>query len=86
MRDAGRSHVLALTARGEVYSWGAGFYGRLGNGSSANSSVPCKVKFPTAVRVSADSESAKPATDTIYWRRALRVGVGWCSGWFAERR
>ena len=26
------SHCLALTAEGEVYSWGEGYYGALGHG------------------------------------------------------
>ncbi|KAL8273903.1 hypothetical protein Esti_002226 [Eimeria stiedai] len=47
----GQSHVLALTARGYLYSWGAGFYGRLGLGSSANVYTPAPVEFPTPVRI-----------------------------------
>ena len=48
---SGQSHVLALTARGHLFSWGAGFYGRLGLGTSANVYVPAMVEFPTPVRV-----------------------------------
>ncbi|CDJ45133.1 Regulator of chromosome condensation family protein, related, partial [Eimeria tenella] len=46
----GQSHVLALTARGLLYSWGAGFYGRLGLGSTANVYTPARVNFPTPVK------------------------------------
>lgn len=31
---AGAKHTLALTAKGEVYSWGHGDNGRLGHGGS----------------------------------------------------
>ncbi|KAL8440325.1 hypothetical protein Efla_001167 [Eimeria flavescens] len=46
----GQSHVLALTARGFLYAWGAGFYGRLGLGSSANVYTAALVEFPTPIR------------------------------------
>ncbi|XP_011298019.1 RCC1 and BTB domain-containing protein 1-like [Fopius arisanus] len=36
-------HVLALTAKGEVYSWGHNGYCELGNGSSNQGSTPTKV-------------------------------------------
>lgn len=39
---AGGSHSLALDSAGKVYAWGAGG-GRLGNGITANSSVPVAV-------------------------------------------
>jgi alpha-tubulin suppressor-like RCC1 family protein len=38
--SAGNSHSLALCADGTVAAWGYNFYGQLGNGSNANSSVP----------------------------------------------
>lgn len=41
--DAGQSHVVALTATGEVYAWGLGASGLLGNGSDADSNVPVRV-------------------------------------------
>ncbi len=31
---AGVYHTVALTAEGDVYSWGRGLYGVLGNGSN----------------------------------------------------
>ncbi|OEH78737.1 regulator of chromosome condensation repeat-containing protein [Cyclospora cayetanensis] len=47
----GQSHVLALTTRGNLYAWGAGFYGRLGLGTSANIYTPAVVTFPTPIRI-----------------------------------
>ncbi|KAI5084470.1 hypothetical protein GOP47_0000639 [Adiantum capillus-veneris] len=45
---AGESHTLALTADGKVFAWGKGFFGRLGNGSTKDQSVPVEVEFPFA--------------------------------------
>lgn len=36
-------HVLALTEKGEVYSWGHNGYCELGNGSSNQAAIPAKV-------------------------------------------
>lgn len=35
--------MIACSPNGEVFSWGAGYYGRLGIGSSANSPTPVRV-------------------------------------------
>ena len=43
--------MVAITARGTCLAWGAGYYGRLGVGSSSNMYTPTKVKFPSAVTV-----------------------------------
>jgi alpha-tubulin suppressor-like RCC1 family protein len=37
---AGGEHSMALTARGDLYSWGEGDHGRLGHGDKANLAVP----------------------------------------------
>src|SRR5690606_36688856 len=34
--SAGYEHVLAISADGELYTWGCGKYGRLGHGDSAD--------------------------------------------------
>lgn len=41
--EAGEAFGLALDADGQVYAWGAGSEGQLGNGSNANSTVPVAV-------------------------------------------
>ena len=38
------SHCLALSAEGEVYSWGAGLYGALGHGDEDTRAVPCRIE------------------------------------------
>lgn len=43
--SSGSGHACVL-ASGSVYCWGGGLYGRLGNGSSADSSIPVKVTNP----------------------------------------
>ena len=48
---AGSSHMLAVTKDGQVYSWGLGSYGQLGNNTTANSNYAQKV-------LSEDGESA----------------------------
>jgi len=40
---AGFGHTLVVASDGAVYSWGSGFWGALGNGATANSSVPAPV-------------------------------------------
>ncbi|XP_023758647.1 ultraviolet-B receptor UVR8 [Lactuca sativa] len=42
---AGEAHTLALTADGDVYSWGRGTFGRLGNGSEVDQFFPVKIEF-----------------------------------------
>ena len=40
---AGSNHNLALAKDGTVWSWGYNYHGQLGNGTTANSSLPVKV-------------------------------------------
>jgi len=37
-------HCLALSAEGEVFSWGHGAYGALGHGDDADRTVPCRIE------------------------------------------
>lgn len=41
----GIRHCVVLTDKGEVYSWGRGEYGLLGNGSNSGSLIPKKNEF-----------------------------------------
>jgi alpha-tubulin suppressor-like RCC1 family protein len=52
---AGCTHSLALTSKGQVLAWGYNFGGELGNGSTANSDVPVRVRLPRHVKVTAVS-------------------------------
>ena len=40
--SAGGAHSCGKTSEGRAYCWGAGGFGRLGNGSTANSSIRCR--------------------------------------------
>ena len=50
---SGQSHSLAVTSTGGVYAWGFNGSGQLGNGGTANQSVPVKVAVPSGVNVTA---------------------------------
>ena len=41
---AGHGHTAAVTAEGRLYTWGAGYYGQLGQGTLANMLVPTLVR------------------------------------------
>ena len=43
----GGAFTVGLTTSGQVFSWGAGSLGQLGDGSTASSTVPVPVTFPT---------------------------------------
>ncbi len=50
---AGPGHSLALTSTGAVFAWGYNADGELGDGGTANSDVPVKVKLPAGTKVTA---------------------------------
>ncbi len=52
---AGGYDSLALTASGTVFAWGYNKDGELGDGGTANSGVPVKVKLPAGTKVTAIS-------------------------------
>lgn len=43
--ECGELHTVALTKDGEIWAWGNGEYGRLGNGASDNFEVPEPVEY-----------------------------------------
>ena len=45
----GEDYSIALTGSGQVYAWGGGANGDLGNGGTSNSSVPVRSKLPSGV-------------------------------------
>jgi alpha-tubulin suppressor-like RCC1 family protein len=50
---AGEGAAYALLANGEIYAWGNGSNGAIGNGSTANSPTPTKVLVPACPETSA---------------------------------
>jgi alpha-tubulin suppressor-like RCC1 family protein len=48
---AGALHSLALSSTGIVFGWGYNLDGELGDGATANSDVPVKVKLPAGTKV-----------------------------------
>lgn len=44
-------HTLAVTAEGEVFSWGDGDYGKLGHGNSATQKYPKIIQGPLLGKV-----------------------------------
>jgi alpha-tubulin suppressor-like RCC1 family protein len=68
---AGAQHSCAIKNNGDVFCWGAGGVGALGNGSFANSSVPVKVSMTGAVSAitAGDYHSCaiKNSGDVVCW-------------------
>lgn len=52
---AGSAFALALTSTGQVYSWGAGDSGDLGDGQTSDANVPVHVAMPGGARIAAIS-------------------------------
>lgn len=50
-------HTLALSVDGQLYSWGYGLSGALGQGDSHNRSKPGRVDIPRVVHIAASSVS-----------------------------
>jgi len=50
---AGPGHSLAVTSGGNVFAWGYNTDGELGDGGTANSHVPVRVKVPGGTKVTA---------------------------------
>ena len=46
---AGHAHTLVSTVSGNVWVFGCGLFGQLGNGSNKKSTVPLKVDFSKAI-------------------------------------
>lgn len=73
--DAGSTHACALTAAGDIYCWGAGGNGQLGNASNFHSADPVLVNRPageTFTDVTAGGWFTCAATSS---------GQAYCWGW-----
>ena len=56
MITSGGHHSLALDANGNIWSWGEGTYGELGNGSTATTTTPGKSDQPHKRRQGSDRQ------------------------------
>lgn len=83
--SAGYAHACALSAEGVAYCWGDGANGRLGNGATANSSVPLAVhmggvlagKTLTAISAGRDHTCALASDGAAYcWGRGFYGQLG----------
>ena len=68
---AGGDHSLAVSATGQVYAWGANFYGQLGIGGTSPSNIPVAVPAPpgvtfTAVAAGTSHSLALTSTGEVY--------------------
>ena len=52
---AGEEHACAVTTRGELYCWGRGTEGQLGDGKTKSSEVPVKAKLERPARLCLDA-------------------------------
>ena len=59
---AGSSHALALTSTGQVYAWGAGADGQIGDGTTTDRTTPTPVSFPPGTVVT----QVPPAATTAW--------------------
>ncbi|KAJ9546768.1 hypothetical protein OSB04_019311 [Centaurea solstitialis] len=90
---AGEAHTLALTGDGDVYSWGRGTFGRLGNGSEVDQYFPVKIEFNLRDKVKIVGISAGAyhslalADDGSVWSWGYNsFGSFWCECCFFDSR
>jgi alpha-tubulin suppressor-like RCC1 family protein len=79
--QAGTDHVLGLTARGEVYAWGRGHRGQIGNGSTEHQLTPYRVIYGGVTALGAGNAVSAAITsegELLTWGRnnASQVAVG----------
>lgn len=69
--------VYALLTNGEVYAWGNGNHGQLGDGSTTSSfTTPVQVKFPAGVKIASIPVNSDP------WDTAFAIDTtGHVWGW-----
>ena len=69
--SAGSDHSLALSADGAVWSWGSGFFGKLGHGDQQRQLLPKKIEASAGQRVVAvsagDAHSLALTADGALW-------------------
>ena len=76
--SAGAAHSLALTASGAVWSWGDGFFGKLGHGDDHAQWQPKKVEAFAGQRIVAVSAAL------VHSLAITADGALWSWGWGAS--
>jgi Regulator of chromosome condensation (RCC1) repeat len=79
--DSGLQHCIALSTTGQVFVWGKGNHGQLGNGTFESSNHPLLVTFPKNERVVISSVSAGFAHtaalsnngDVFVWGKSMSI-------------
>jgi len=69
---SGCDHNLALTATGHVLAWGFGVLGQLGNGATASSDLPVRVKIPAGLVATAVAAGPETNDSLAIVHRARR--------------
>ena len=78
--SAGYSHSLAVGSDGYTYAWGLNNYGQLGNSSTADSTVPVRVRDPTSPKDA--SKGLKATAINAGGEHSLAVGSnGYVYAW-----
>jgi alpha-tubulin suppressor-like RCC1 family protein len=75
---AGDSHTCALDTAGAAYCWGYNYYGELGDGSSADSSVPVAVDTSGVL---AGKTLTQITAGDLHTCALNRTGEAYCWGW-----
>ena len=74
---ANYEHTCVLISSGDVYCWGAGDKGQLGNGSTSDSTSPVKVNMPS---ITADNTISDIASGSNYSCALTTRGYVYCWG------
>jgi len=64
---AGQRHSLALTASGDLYSFGYNYFGQLGTGDTVDRNVPVLILSGVSAIGAGDDHSLAVKTDTTAW-------------------
>ena len=78
--SAGGAHTVAIGSDGQTYAWGAGPFGQLGNGSTADSSVPVAVSVPVGATFTTVAAGAGHTAATGSDGRTYAWGFGGSGG------
>ena len=62
---AGKTHSIALTTRGDVYTWGGNHFGQLGQGDTNDRNNPTKVRVLESMRTAAEMGDACVCTKIV---------------------